>query len=379
MTDEKIRGELEMDSKTKVITDLADLLSRLAGPDRALVNKLFDVSISKGDLIYPENPEVVKGYGPKEQVKNQKIVKTTNKVTYESSLFNELRSRRPFQTKERIELEEDMKRTEGCIFCIPKAYYVTPEDTFLEHGRIKKETCFTASNPGKYDGYHGLAIFNDHSPFSFGDFPDYLDCSIEWARSAQKKDEEAIYFFFMWNCLWKAGGSIIHGHTQMSLSKGMHYGEIEYLLKVSNDYEGNYFEDLYKAHEILGLGFRSSDVKVMAYLTPIKEKEVIVIAKTVNDLKNAVPKILTCFYTKLGVRSFNLALICSPSAIFDGLDEKEKSRWEDFPIIVRIVDRGDLTNRTADFGAMELYASSVVSSDPFAVARELKNAFGVDL
>ncbi len=368
-----------MDSKTKAITDLADLLSGLEGPDRALVGKLFDVSVSKGELIYPENPEVVKGYGPKEQVKTQKIVKVTNKVTYESSLFNELRSRRPFQTKVRIELEEEIKKTEGCIFCIPKAYYVTPGDTFLEHGRIKKETCFTASNPGKYDGYHGLAIFNDHNPFSFSDFPDYLDCSIEWAKSAQTKDKEAIYFFFMWNCLWKAGGSIIHGHTQMSLGKGMHYGKIEYLLKAANGYEGNYFEDLYKAHEILGLGFKSNGIEIMAYLTPIKEKEVIVIAKTVNDLKNAVTKILTSFYTNLGVRSFNLALICAPSAIFDDIDEREKSRWEGFPIMIRIVDRGDLTNRTTDFGSMELYASSVVSSDPFAVARELKIAFGVDL
>ena len=37
-----------------------------------------------------------------------------------------------------------------------------------------------------------------------------------------------------------------------------------------------------------------------------------------------------------------------------------------------MVDRGDPMNRTADFGAMELYASSVVSSDPFRVAAALR-------
>ena len=42
--------------------------------------------------------------------------------------------------------------------------------------------------------------------------------------------------------------------------------------------------------------------------------------------------------------------------------------WSGFPVIVRLVDRGDVNTRVADFGAMELYASSVVSSDPFAVA-----------
>jgi len=39
--------------------------------------------------------------------------------------------------------------------------------------------------------------------------------------------------------------------------------------------------------------------------------------------------------------------------------------------MARIVDRGDPSIRTADIGAMELYASSVVSSDPFRIAESL--------
>jgi hypothetical protein len=35
------------------------------------------------------------------------------------------------------------------------------------------------------------------------------------------------------------------------------------------------------------------------------------------------------------------------------------------------VDRGDPAVKTADVGAMEMYASSVVSADPFAVAAEM--------
>jgi hypothetical protein len=50
--------------------------------------------------------------------------------------------------------------------------------------------------------------------------------------------------------------------------------------------------------------------------------------------------------------------------------------WEGFPVIVRIVDRGDPSSRTADFGAMELYAASVVSSDPFALSRQLQDHMG---
>jgi hypothetical protein len=39
------------------------------------------------------------------------------------------------------------------------------------------------------------------------------------------------------------------------------------------------------------------------------------------------------------------------------------------------VDRGDPHNKTADIGAMELYAASVIASDPFRVAETLREAF----
>ena len=367
-----------MNKNANKIINLIKIIDTLSEKDKNLIAKIVKIQLAEGSLIYPTDPEVIKSYGPRDQVECQKIIKITNRITYECSLFNELRSKRPFQTKEPIELEDKLKKTEDCIFCIPKAYYVTSEDTFLESGRIKKNSCFTASNPGKYDGYHSLVIFNDHNPYNFSNFQDYLTCSIEWAQKAHEKDKSAIYFFFMWNCLWKAGGSIVHGHNQMSLGKGMHYGKIEYLLNAANSYEGNYFEDIYNTHELLGLGFKLGKVKIMAYLTPIKEKEVFIIAETIDDLRNTIPKVLECFYSRLNVRSFNLALICSPSAIFNEIDEGEKNRWNGFPVIVRILDRGDLNNRTNDIGAMELYAASVISSDPYVVARGLKAVFDID-
>jgi len=45
--------------------------------------------------------------------------------------------------------------------------------------------------------------------------------------------------------------------------------------------------------------------------------------------------------------------------------------WEGFPVLVHLVDRGSPEAKTVDVGAMELYTSSVVSSDPFALAAAL--------
>ena len=46
--------------------------------------------------------------------------------------------------------------------------------------------------------------------------------------------------------------------------------------------------------------------------------------------------------------------------------------WWRFPPLARIVDRGDPANKTSDIGAMELYAASVIATDPFRVAETLR-------
>jgi hypothetical protein len=68
------------------------------------------------------------------------------------------------------------------------------------------------------------------------------------------------------------------------------------------------------------------------------------------------------------VLSFNLALYMPPLTI------PEDEEWGDFPVLIRIVDRGDLGNRVNDFGGMELYAQSVIGTDPFFVAHELRKS-----
>ena len=45
--------------------------------------------------------------------------------------------------------------------------------------------------------------------------------------------------------------------------------------------------------------------------------------------------------------------------------------WEGFPVLVRIVDRGEPGSRACDVGSMEIYGASVVASDPFELARKL--------
>lgn len=353
----------------KSIAELETIKNNLPAAERMLFERYFRVDTTFGKLNAPESIHgwISKNFGSLDKVETQKIVKVTNQLTMEGTLFNELRASRPMDCKVNDEVRLTIERSTGDPFCHPETG--TPSDKF---GRIKSSRCITASNVAKYDGYHGLVIFHEHNPLMIDKnaIIDYFETAREWADKAHQEDPECKYYFFMWNCLWKSGASIIHGHAQMTLTKGMHYPKVESLRRVWENYKHQYnycyFADLYKIHDALGLAWEWEDgVKGMAYLTPLKEKEIILIApKPGAPLYHAVHKVLEK-YTSLCAVSFNLVLYLPPIA-------QTGEDWDGFPAIVRIVDRGDPNNKTADFGAMELYAASVVSSDPFRVAEVFK-------
>lgn len=349
----------------KSIIRILDIVSELPKIKQAEFKKIFLVSVFDSEMQIPAEMQkrLIEKFGKIENIKKQKIVRIDNLFTWESTLFNSLRASRPMQkSNEKINLDGDDD------FCSPLT--ATPSDM---SGRIKGKYAITASNLMKYDCYHDVIIFNKHNPleFTYETISDAIDVALKWFEKINKNDKEAVYPFLIWNCLWRAGASIVHGHMQTTVTKNRHYPKVELLKKIAeeykNKYKRDYFNDLYRIHESLGLAFSDKNAKIIASLTPIKEKEAIIVSENIDkNLKEAVYKVLRCFRDELGVRSFNLALIMPP------LNKK----WKNFPYIVRIVDRGELNNKTSDIGAMELYAGSkVVSSDPFKIAEAIKKSF----
>ena len=349
------------------ITNILKLVNELPKPKAELFKRIFHINEVTGKLVLPKAMQkwATDRFGSLSAVEKQKVIKIDNLITYEGSLFNELRSKRPI-IKESANLD-DLLKVENCQFCDPLNF--TPEDVF---GRIKGRYCTTGSNVAKYDGWHGLIIFNDHSPFNFSldKTSDYIDTALKWFKEANRHEEKSIYPMFMWNCLWKAAASIIHGHAQLTLSRTP-YSKHEHLRKAAEFYEeqydSNYFNDLFELHSSLGLGFSHKNTKIMSYLTPIKEKEIVMFSSSIDkSFKEAIYKSLSCFY-KLGVRSFNLVILMPPIVL--------KKEWNNFPFVVRMVDRGDLLEKSVDIGSMELYANNVIATDPFKVISELKSLF----
>src|SRR5215203_3993860 len=225
------------------ITDLQTLISELSQEDRALANCIFDVSTTTGRLDPPEamHAWIEKSFGSVDHVTAQRIVKVTNRITLEGTLFNGLRASRPLDTGVSLDLERETEATSGDPFC-------PPADVF---GRVKGRHSITASNVAKYDGFHGVIVFDDHNPLHLTPekVSDYISVGLEWGRKALEADPEARYPFLMWNCLWRAGGSIIHGHAQVTATRGSHYPKVEHLRRAASAYKrehgSNYFEDLH--------------------------------------------------------------------------------------------------------------------------------------
>ncbi|HQX62442.1 MAG TPA: hypothetical protein PK593_03170 [Thermomicrobiales bacterium] len=359
--------------RQRQIVDLEHVLAALSEADRERFARLYEVSSAVGRLVPPDHMRrwIVKYFGSVEAVSEQKVVRVTNRWTLEGSLFNELRARRPLEARIPADLANEIARTAPDPFCEPELN--TPEDVF---GRIEGKHAVTASNIAKYDGYHGVVIFREHDPLAFTEasVKDAIDVAVRWQAKSSSLDSEAIYPLIMWNCLWKSGASIPHGHLQVSLTKGMHYGHIESQRRAGVAYTertgGNYYDDLYQAHESLGLGRVYNGVRVMAHVTPLKEKECLIVGSALDEaFTGTVYSVLNCLTDYLNVVSFNLVIWRPPL-------RETGENWADFPVIARIVDRGDPLNRTSDFGAMELYAASVVSSDPFKVAGALWERLG---
>lgn len=352
------------------ITDLPHLIESLPEAGRRRFERIFHLSLTTGHLVpLPVmHPWIERYFGSVEAVTAQQIVKLTNFVTWEGALFNDLRARRPLEARDHGDARRIIGHNGSGPFANPLEG--TPEDSF---GRIKGRYSITASNIAKYDGFHGLVIFDEHDPLEFDreSLGDYLDTALAWAAKAHETDPAARYFFFMWNCLWKSGASIIHGHAQMTLTRDMHYAKVEALRRVALGYQQqygtSYFKDLYDIHHDLGLTFGDDVVRGMAYLTPVKEKEVLLIADNIDDaFKDLLYHTLEAFTRELNVLSFNFVLYMPPLSGVEGED------WSGFPVMARIVDRGDLGNKVTDFGGMELYAQSVIGTDPFFVARTLR-------
>jgi hypothetical protein len=363
------------------IADLPRLVEAMAPDGRQRAQTLFDISVVEGLTDPP--PELhdwlERHFGSVESVRQQQIVRVTNRWSLEGALFSPLRGRRPHDAGSVRDVAREVQETVGDEFCHPETG--TPADTW---GRVRGRRSITGANAAKYDGRHGVVIFDHHDPLAFDaeSVADMFTVGREWAERGRAEDPEAWAYLLIWNCGPRAGGSIVHGHAQALLGRKAHYPHVERLRRDAMAYAaatgGSYLADLVSVHRELGLVVAEADgVAVVASITPVKERELFIVGQPGMDEREpafaaVVARTAVAYRDAAGVRALNLALHRPP---LDSTVAAEPG-WRELPPLVRLVDRGDPSSRSSDIGAMELYAASVVGGDPFQLTSDLRGELG---
>ena len=284
-----------------------------------------------------------------------------------------MRGDRSISPRRSGDLAAEIRATEGGPFCRPETE--TPADTF---GRVRGTRVVTGANVAMAEAHHGVIVFDRHDPLDFDAelVGDMLATGRAWAELARRDDPTAGNYLLMWNCLWRAGGSVVHGHAQVLLGSGPHVERLERLRRDVERYRATTGADLVAdtvaLHHDLGLARDLGDVALLAHVTPTKERELLVVGPVGSDERDppfvdALARTLTAYRDRIGVRSFNLALWRPP--LGDGA-----AAWAWLPPMARIVDRGDPSQRSSDIGAMELYGTPIVASDPYELLASLDGA-----
>jgi hypothetical protein len=358
------------------ITRLAELVAALPAAARARAERLFEVRV---DIATSDPPPAMAAwvrehFGSLDAVREQRIVRVLDRVTLDGTIFAPLRARRPIDgggggaDDERLAAE--VAATLGDPFC-------TVEDgtPAASWGRVRGANATSGANVAAYDANHGVLVFDAHDPLAFDatDVAELLALGRRWADAARSADSPADRYLFIWNCLWRAGGSVIHGHAQVLLGHGRHHARLERWRRDAAAYRAasgaSYLDDLLAVHRDLGLAIDIGPATLIASLVPVKERELWIVGQPgVDDLgeefRSAVGQVVAAYRDELGVRAFNLALWRSP------LDEP----WPELRPLVRLVDRGAPFLRPSDVASMELFATPVVGADPFAVIAALRDA-----
>ncbi len=382
-------GQDRVQERRLCIAELPEHIAELPYDVRRLYERILHVERMCGYAVPPVAMHgwIEEHFGSVDRVREQTIVRVTNKLTLDTAIFNPLRSRRPnvYRSDETgangdAVLDETIAAETGPDSMFREVYDKTTADVF---GRIEGQHCTTASNVAKYDAWHGLVIFKEPNPlwFTTEQLRDYFDVAVRWLLAAHTVDAEARYPLITWNCLWKSGASVTHGHLQMTLSRSMAAGHVERLRRVHTgytvNYGGDYGADMWRLHAALGLGFYEDEtMRGYVTLTPVKDRELTLLCTQLagwqqqggNTMPDALHGLWDVLYRALrnlidcqGVRSFNVAVYLPP---FGPTDEQ----WDGVPVVVRVVDRGSPLSRMVSIGSMEIFASSIVGTDPFAVA-----------
>jgi len=336
-----------------------------------LFNRIYEIKTEKSHMNIPESLQC----DPKFSFVNdgvQKIITLINLFTYEEVLYNPIREKRPgyiYGNDDHVILDEKISKSKkNCDFCdIENRTASDPWGRIISPSR----ECCVASNIAKYQGYHSMIIPKQHSSIelSLSLIQDLLLTAKQWFDTVNALDSNAVYPHIMWDNLPRSSASQYHMHWQVNMRSNRYFGRTQQLYDAAERYkkiyESNLLQDIITVHETLGLAIRCNNVVAMAYITPIKEMEIMIISwsESYEIFGRMFYLALEVLFKDMNVRAISCGI--SLKAYNDN----------NYPTIARIINRGGAFDLRNDVGAMEFYGACNITNDPFVLAKALHDRF----
>jgi hypothetical protein len=211
-------------------------------------------------------------------------------------------------------------------------------------------------------------VFGDESMHDLlhltrADFVALFEAAQAYIAMARAKHPEVDCFLVFMNGGRPSAASVLHPHLQVVGRPGRHF---EYAEAIAACGKSDYWQRSAAVHAEIGLSITDGVSTAWATLVPLKDRDVTGISATLKGGAALMHDALTALLQH-GTNTFSLAAIVMPSAT------PVTARFEGWPSVVwRLIDRGDALAPHADIGCMELFGTSVVTTDPFMVAQWLQ-------
>jgi len=307
-----------------------------------------------------------------EASKRQGLIFVDNKLTQESVVYNPVRANRPgaggadalnFINK----LVTDSSA--NCDFCQYKKY--TAMDSF---GRLESKHASIVSNTFKIERYHGMVLFRHHDPLNVSqhEFIDGANLAMKFFEKAHSLVPDHEYRIIYWDVLPKASASQVHPHMHLTLGDYSYYAKWNRLHHASVEYAvenkgRNYWTQLLKIHNALGLAVQFGEASAFAYITPQKDYELVVISrKPCLDYFRLV-------YLTMRILQFNMhQYAISFGMVFPRINSNPDADGYELPMMCRMVSRGPADNPRSDISSFDLFGLPNVNKDPFKLMAVIK-------
>lgn len=224
----------------------------------------------------------------------------------------------------------EQTRGKNCPFCPENVIKVTPRfpEEVVPEGRVSYGEAIVAPNLFPYSKYNGVTIMTeDHfvklEEFSSERIQNAFYASQFYIEAVQKKESTSLYRSINWNYLPQSGGSILHPHLHVIISKSPtnYQRQFDYHAKRFEKEKGSsYFTILYEKEKELGERFigEVGAVSLLHSFAPKNHLDFLVLfpeKSRINELNEAdwndfgqVVQSIFKTFNEYSIQSFNMLL-----------------------------------------------------------------------